>query len=73
MHANCSQYNGKLSKDHRKQGSRFNHPKILCSPSGDGDGKSALRSGLRQTTHTLKCHLTNWSSDLAKKKRKEKQ
>lgn len=53
------------------------NPKILCSPAGTGDGVEHCggerrRSGLRQTTHTLKCHLTNWSSDLAKKREKSK-
>lgn len=42
------------------------------SPAGDGLEKLYLEQpargkGVLRQTHTLKCHLTNWSSDLAKK------
>jgi len=72
MHANCNKDNGKLSKDHRKQDDYKHHASTPSKPNNPAKNRGLCRvkgEGWRgwRGKHTLKCHLTNWSSDLAKK------
>lgn len=63
MHANCNKDNGKLSKDHRKQDD-YDDKVERVNPQKK---KIYTRIPGKSETHTLYCHLTNWSSDFAQK------